>query len=695
MDMMEEFKQKFIEEADELISDLEKSLLILEKNPKDKEEIEKIFRVMHTLKGNGGMFGYFKISEFTHNLESIYDFVRNGEMKISTELLDITLNSVDHLKVLLASGDDLDEETQKAHNNFTSKIEKIITDKLVGKHGEYSLPKDIATPEFRKAKPLDDQFGTYYIYFMPNKYIFNNGTNPLFLLDEIHTLGNTKIFVHFDKVPDIDNIDFTLCYTWWEIFVFTSETEQNILDVFLFVEDDSEIEIRKISNIDLLNEKYFCEKIESASENNEQFNIDDLIKNTPEKKQIPDKPPDKIPESSVTKVKPKVKTAITSIRVSSEKIDQLMRLVSEMVTIQARLNLYTEKRNDPELTTISENVQKLSKQLRDNAFSISLIPIGSIITKFQRMVRDLSNELGKKINFVVEGQETELDKSIIESLSDPLMHILRNSIDHGIEDTETRVKNGKPKTGTIILKAYYSGSNVYIEVKDDGAGIDADKILQKAIDKKIVNENAVLSKKQIMDLIFLPGFSTAEAVSNLSGRGVGMDVVRKKISQIRGVAEVYSEYGKGTTMIIKLPLTLSIIDGLQVTINDTHYIIPLSSVYKIYSVNHSEIAKSFNDLIVLDSKQTPFFYLRKKFNFQGTCPEREEIVIVKFENRMVGLVIDKVIGEYQTVLKPLGRHYKDQEFISGGTILGDGTVALVLDSNKIVSVFSNQFIKPE
>jgi two-component system chemotaxis sensor kinase CheA len=380
--------------------------------------------------------------------------------------------------------------------------------------------------------------------------------------------------------------------------------------------------------------------------------------------------------------------SISSIRVSSEKLDSLMNLVSELVTTQARLSLFAEQNNIAELTGISENVQKLSRQLRDTAFSIVLIPIEHMLTRFQRLVRDLSNDLKKDVIFITEGAETELDKTIIESLSDPLMHIIRNSLDHGIEETQERIKKGKPKQGKITLKAFYSGANVHIRITDDGAGIDPEQIREKAISKGIIPPDKKLSNKEILDLVFLPGFSTAKKVTDVSGRGVGMDVVKRKIADIRGEVEIESELGVGTTIVIKLPLTLSIIDGLLVKVEDIHYVLPLSAVDKIYAVERKDLYNKFNNIVVLEGKQVPYFSVRKEFELSESTQDIEQVIVVNFEDNHVGLIVDYVVGEYQAVLKPLGRHYKKQEMISGATILGDGSIALVLDINKIIKLFS-------
>jgi len=530
MDMMEEFKQKFIEEADELITNLESSLLVLEKNPHEKEHIEQVFRVMHTLKGNGGMFGFNKISEFTHNLESIYDLVRNGQMEITGELLDTTLLSVDHLKVLLKQGDNIDNETLRTHKAFTRRIEEIINKKTQLQEVKPGYPpKDTNGVTSLPFENNQNSHSTYYISFRPNPYIFNNGTNPLYLLDEIHSLGQTLVMAHLDNIPPLNEFDYSKCYIWWEIFVSTEEDQSTLADIFIFVEDDSTINIQKISEGNLFEENIFNNYLEKLKRNNRiadlkelhnlinHYESERLVPFTAapeivvENQNIPYNEPsvvDFLPIETARYTKPE--TTISSIRVASDKVDTLMNLVSEMVTVQARMSLLAEKSNNPELINIAETMQKLSKQLRDNAFSISLIPIGSILTRFQRLVRDLSNDLKKKVNFIIEGEDTELDKNIIERLSDPLMHIIRNSLDHGIELPEKRKKAGKPEEGTLYFRAYHSGSNVHVEISDDGAGINTSRVLEKARLKGLITDNDQLTNKQIFNLIFSPGFSISQ-----------------------------------------------------------------------------------------------------------------------------------------------------------------------------------------
>ena len=561
---MDNFKKKFIEEATDLIDGLEKSLLELEENPDDQSIVQQVFRVMHTLKGNSGMFGYHMIDSFTHEMETIYDLIRNGKLQVTRDILDLTLVAVDHLKVLLNEENYDDPLVIENHENLLARVAGFInTDSSGG--GLTSIDKDKAATNGSNAQM---EGATYYILFDPKLEIFNNGTNPLFLLDELHSLGEIRVYAHLNRIPSLNDINPDLCYTYWEAIIATEVSVNDISDVFIFVEDEATIEIQKLADGNLLVDEFFLNEIDNLAAIQKDVGLSAVQKLSQESvnKRIKTKSASSSRDKAASK-----DTTISSIRVSSDKLDLLMNLVSELVTTQARLSLFAEENSVPGLMPISENVQKLSRQLRDIAFSIVLIPIENMLTRFQRLVRDLSAELGKEVTFTTEGAETELDKTIIESLADPLMHILRNSLDHGIEDAETRVKLGKPKQGKISLKAFYSGANVMIQIADDGAGINPDIITQKAIAKGIIPPDRKLSKREVLDMIFLPGFSTAKKVTDVSGRGVGMDVVKRKIADIRGEVEVESELGYGTTITIKLPLTLSIIDGLLVKVDDTNY----------------------------------------------------------------------------------------------------------------------------
>lgn len=684
---LDNFKKKFIEEAVDLIDELEKAVLELEDNSNDLDIVQRIFRIMHTLKGNSSMFGFEQIDRFTHHMETIYDQVRSGEREVTQDTLDATLRSVDHLKNLLDEAGNESPQLMQEQETLMTQMDAIIEGRTpVKAETKKTQPADSRTEAPVTSQPSDTEkknFETFFIRYAPVTDIFNNGTNPLYQVDELQALGVAKIKVHFEKVPPLAEIEPSFCYTSWEIVLATNKGKNAIDDVFIFVESDSDLDIQRLDEGNLLENPTFVADLDNLWAKQATPDLEEIRKILPthevQQQQDVSTPVRQVASKNV---------AISSIRVASEKLDELMNLVSELVTTQARLTLFAEENDLPGLTVISENVQKLSRQLRDIAFSIVLIPIENLITRFHRLVRDLSQGLHKDVRFITEGSDTELDKTIIEGLADPLMHILRNSLDHGIEDAATRKRAGKPAQGTVRLKAFYSGTNVMIQVSDDGAGIDPASVHQKAVEKGIIPADRKLSKRDTLDLVFMPGFSTAKKVTDVSGRGVGMDVVKRKISELRGEVELDSERGVGTTITIKLPLTLSIIDGLLVKVDETSYVIPLSAVDKIYAVEHEKVINQFNDVVVLDGKQIPFFNLRKEFALPETTLAMEQVIVVHFEERKVGFVVDTVVGEYQAVLKPLGRHYKNQDMISGATILGDGTVALVMDTNRIIKHFT-------
>jgi len=676
---MEQFKQKFIEEAEDLIQDLEKTSLELSSDPGNASYIETIFRAMHSLKGGSSMFGFVMIDAFTHQLETAYDLVRSGKLMVTGQLLDLTFKAIDHIKVLLANDDNLDETVLKNHEYLLGEISSVIT----GETKQESAEKQQVESESPAVEDGADR--TFYIQFIPKPEIFRNGTNPLLVMDELAGLSSSRVFSFTADIPVLEKMDPLACYTHWVTLLSGKMTIEEIRDVFIFVDLDCELVIKELVGKDLFYNEDFISRMDAEYHHGAKLELEQVESWAVEAGRAKKASPESTAKAdSVMKSR---EQNISSIRVSSDKLDELINLVSELVTRQASLTLASEKINNKELMGISEDLEKISRRLRDSTFGIRLIPVDSMVTRFQRLVRELSQELNKEIIFQAEGTDTELDKSIIEGLIDPLMHIIRNSIDHGIETGEERVAKGKAAKGRILLRAYYSGANVYIQVADDGKGIDPKKIAKHAQKAGLIQEDANLSDKEILDLIFLPGFSTAESVTKVSGRGVGMDVVKRKISDLRGEVSIHTELNVGTTMTIKLPLTLSIIEGLLVRIDDTFYVIPLASVNKCFDFKHDELMNTVNNLIFVQDDHIPFAYLRKEFDVRTEAPKLEQVVVVEYEDTRFGLAVDEVVGEYQAVLKSLGKLFKGQDAISGATILGDGTVALVMDTVKIISQF--------
>ncbi len=668
--MIDKFKEKFVEESLDNINDLEEALFLLEKDMQNSEIIERIFRAMHSLKGGGAMFGFNHLSEFTHHLETVFDLVRNNKLAVTNDIISLTFEAIDQIKLLLQVGD-LDDTNEIAQQNaFIKRIEAISN--VEGEAVNQSPGGVVHNPEAGDAAAK-----TFLITIKPDDDILRNGTNPFYLLDDLHAMGEAKVVAFAKAIPELGQFSPITNYCQWQVVLSTTESVNEIRDVFIFVEDECEIDIQPLKVGNIIQSEDLAALLNTAIEKKEAIT----------KGQIEALEAEKLIAQADSDSKRKIQLKehkISSIRVNSNKIDDLVNLVSELVTIQAQLNLYAEKDGGSDIVGLAENIQKLSRQLRDNAFEISLIPLQSELMRFQRLVRDLSKELNKEIDFIIEGGDIELDKNIIEHLTDPLLHIIRNSVDHGIEMADERIKNGKSPKGTIIFKAFYSGASVIVQVIDDGKGIDPDFIRSKAISKGLIDENVELSRKEIFDMVFLSGFSTKEIVSDVSGRGVGMDVVKKKIGEIRGEVSLDSEMGKGTTLTLELPMTLSIIDGLLVKVTNNQYVIPIANIEKIYAVESVSLGNSLNHIVSIEDQQYPYIDLREVFETEMTNTGSEQLILVKFEDRKVGLFVDQVIGEYQTVVKPLGRFLKRQENISGATIMGDGSIAMVIDTNRLI-----------
>jgi two-component system, chemotaxis family, sensor kinase CheA len=686
--MIDTLKQAFIEEVTELLTELETTLLELENVPDDKETIAKVFRALHTIKGSSGMFGCNEISEFTHDIESVYDYVRKGEIKINKEIIDLTLAARDQISIFLSSTINGTQVDKKQSQIIVESFRNIAA----GIHSSQAKKSPSNKSENKSLESVSSgKYKIYRIQFNPFREILACGANPVLLLNELRELGKLITIAKVDNIPNLQNIDPEKCYLSWEMVLKTDKEVDAIKDVFIFVEDQCEL---IIDNIDAENKLAKDEDFERFRE----LIFENSFEKNPDIKSILSgfKHPAHQGQSDSRLIADKKKFKnitetrhgnenLSSIRVNAEKIDELVNLVGELVTVQARLSQISLNSTEAEVVSVAEEVERLTWSLRDSALNMRMLPIGTTFSKFKRLVRDLSKELGKEVELTTEGGETEIDKTVIEKLNDPLIHIIRNSIDHGIEVPSEREKCGKIRSGKIRLAASQSGGSVLISISDDGKGMNKTAIKEKAVKMGLVTENSELSDAEIYSLIFLPGFSTAGKVTNVSGRGVGMDVVKKAIDALRGSVQVSSSWGNGTTITLKLPLTLAIIDGLLVTIGQDSFVLPLSSVEECIELTQRDIENAHGrHLINVRGKIISYINLRERFCIETEKPAIEQVVVAEINGNLVGFVVDKVLGQYQTVLKSLGNLYKKVEGISGATILGDGTVALILDISKLV-----------
>ena len=680
-------QQAFKEEAYELLGELEDSLLELEDQPEDMDIIGQVFRAMHTIKGSGAMFGFTAIAEFTHEVETVFDLVRNGELKVSKHLVDLSLQARDHILSLL--NEDSDDESSEQIDG-SELVQQFQT--LAGQ----SSPADVAVetqPVVQQSAPVET-LQTYRIRFKPNIDILHNGTMIENLLDELSELGTCRIVAHKRNVLPLDQLDPENCYVSWDAILTSPCTQDDIRDVFIFVEDDCELLIsivdtgsddgdQQIKRLgDILIERGEISQVEIDAVMAKTKRIGDMLvdANLVSRDQIESALAEQQEVRKIKETRKEKAPVSSSLRVPAERLDELVNLVGEMVTVQSRLSQTANSKADPELQSIAEEVERLTEELRDSTLNIRMLPIGSTFSKFKRLVRDISNDLGKKVELETVGAETELDKTVIEQLNDPLVHIIRNSMDHGIEMPEDRLRAGKAEHGTVHLSAEHSGDSVIIQIRDDGKGLDADVLRKKAISKGLMGVGDDLPRQQILQMIFAAGFSTAEKVTGLSGRGVGMDVVKRAIEALRGSISLESETGVGTTVSMRIPLTLAIIESLLVEIGDGSFVLPLSAVEECVELTAADTRESHGrHLANVRGELVPYLPLRQIFDIDGPVPEVQQIVITNINGQRLGFVVDGVVGEHQTVIKSLGPMYRSVQSVSGATILGDGSVALILD----------------
>lgn len=694
---LDQFKIKFIEEAGELISQLEESLLDNENNLSDEECVHQIFRVMHTLKGVSSMYGFVHIGDLAHDLETIFDLIRADKQEFTKPIFDITLKTVDQFRKLLEDEKLENQETKENQSALLAEIEKIVN--------------TVNKPDNKNNYKIEtsDNKATYYIIFKPDESILFRGVNIIRIFEELVDLGEYKVVNHAFKEHQAEFED----QNAWGIYLVSDKGIEAIEDVFMFVIDDCKI--LKVSDNNLFNFKEFLANLDSMQnpENDPKIvqlreNLKETIENIniqtqhkpaetnatgPEQENIEqqtEKPAEKSKsenEQAVenTSVSKPVNNTTSRISIDSAKLDRLMYLVSELVTTKSQLNLAVNRKDYTSLISIAEKIDDLSRGFRENALNIRLVPVAEMLMPFKRLIRDLSKELGKEVEFITQGIDTELDKNVIDRLSEPVMHILRNCVDHGIETPAERKAKNKSPHGTIKFTSFYSGANVFIQIQDDGAGLDTERIRKKAIEKGLINIDDTYTDEEINDLIFKPGFSTAKNVSDVSGRGVGMDIVRKKIEEVRGEVEINSEPGLGTFFTIKLHQTLSIIDTLLLQIDDTHYLVPVSDIEFCEQTTHEQLYSNQNRQVEIDNELIPFISIRDLFKQNGSYPKKEKLVIINKNDKRIAIVADKIIGEHQAVLKPLGEVFLSQQFLSGASMLGDGSLALMLDTNKLAN----------
>ena len=694
--MMDDFLEAFKEEAQEFLAEIEASLLELEKKPDDMDLVNRVFRAMHTIKGSSAMAGLDSVSDFTHNAESVLDAVRKNEISVTKDLVDIILSASDVIKSLIFDGDTDIDSVKEVSGSLKGLLSSPGPDDSKEPEKIEKEPETSEVPE----QVEDFSLVTYRIYFKPSPSAWHEGLDPIPIIEELRALGECSVTPRPDTVPCLQELDPESCYLSWDIILTTQKGMDAIKDVFIFFQDNCDLAIdvidhektpvdqdgyKKIGEILVEKGDASAENIENALDS--QKRVGEIL--VEEKAVSEDAMKSALTEQQHVRKQRSVRKEAAlalSVKVPSERLDSLVNLVGELVTIQARLSSKAALLRDPELHSIAEVVEHLSAELRDNTMNIRLLPIGATFAKFNRLFRDLSRELGKEIQLVTEGGETELDKTVIERLGDPLVHLLRNCIDHGIEMPDEREAAGKPRAGTVRLAAEHQGAEVVITIEDDGAGIDPVVIRALAVERGLITDDTKLTEDEILELIFSPGFSTAKKVTDVSGRGVGMDVVKRSIETLRGTVAIESEKGALTRISLKLPLTLAIIDGLLVRTGEETFIIPLLAVEECVELDREEVARACKqEMMNLRGEIVPYLRLRELFEINVAQIPLERVVIVEAKNgAKVGLGVDQVVGRHQTVIKSLGEFYKDVEGISGATILGDGTVALILDIPMLV-----------
>jgi two-component system, chemotaxis family, sensor kinase CheA len=640
LDPIETFRQ----EAQELLEQVEQGLLDLAHRPGDRDLIDAVFRGLHTLKGSGAMFGFDALAAFTHHCETAFDRVRKGEVPATPRLVACVLAAQDHMRAL-AEGRPVEPGAGEA----------LLADLHAAVEGG-DAPVETAEP----AAPGDH---TWKIRFSLPVDALVNGARPLPLLDELRELGECQVRVVTDDVPLLEDLVPTECHLAWEVLLTTPHGRDAIDDVFIFVIDEMTLEVEELT----------------ASRDLDIPAAEDAGAAPAVKAEKP-------PETAAAQDTRAAKSGET-VRVPAERLDEMMDRVGELVIAQSRLKQLASSSLDTALRAVAEEIERLAAEMRDTMMVVRMVPVIQLFGRFRRLIHDLQNDTGKQIELQIEGETTELDKTVIERLADPLVHLVRNAADHGLETPEQRLAAGKPQAGLIRLSARQSGAEVLITITDDGRGVDRDRVRAKAEENGLITPGQALTDNELLNLIFAPGFSTAATITNLSGRGVGMDVVKKTIEGLRGSLDITSNPGEGSVVSLRIPLTLAIIDGLLVRVGASRFVIPLANVEECVELSPAQDLRSTGrSLITLRDELVPFIRLREQFK-SGSAPDpHQKIVVVSTGQDRVGLVVDQILGDHQTVIKPLSSFHADVGAFSGATILGDGGVALILDIPPLVNL---------
>jgi len=680
---LSQFHQVFFEESYEGLDTMESALLNIDLSELDSEAINEIFRAAHSIKGGSGTFGFNEIADFTHVVETLLDLIRSDQFVLEADHVDLFLKSVDCIRTMISAL----ESGGQCDTSVADELKKSFNLLLDGEPAS-ELPSGGAIENKNEEKSAA---GGWQIYFKPDADILRTGNDPVRMFRELAELGEISVSAVLDEVPALANLDPEACFMAWNITLIGDADKSQINEVFEWVVDDSELSIKPIGNNDTASELVGVDAEDVASVDSDEVEGE----NTPETEVEEVLLQKEQTQNTLVKtpVKKESKPESVSIRVGTDKIDSLINMVGELVITQSMLNELGKDFSIERMPKLMEGLEQLSlhtRELQESVMRIRMLPISFAFSRFPRLVHDMSKTLDKKVELILLGEQTELDKTVMERIGDPLVHLVRNSLDHGVELPAKRLEAGKDETGKITLNAYHQGGNIVIQIIDDGAGLNEERILSKAIENGLVSPNDHLEPEQIHDLIFQPGFSTAAEVTDISGRGVGMDVVRRNIQELNGSVEVESKSGEGSVFSIRLPLTLAILDGQLIRVGQQVYIFPLVSIVESIETQDQMIHRVSGgcDILRLRNEYVPIIRLWDIFNVEAEFEKVDDgiLVIVEGDNIKVAVLVDDLLAQQQVVIKSLQENYRAVSGVSGATILGDGTVSLILDISGLIKL---------